>query len=744
MRGNRSKSPKKQFLLITKDPELKEIVKKHSNVAFTEEEMKLNSDKEIDPKHLSAQNAPVKLLKRPTRNPGQEDCYQPPQKKQSNHKFFNESPGKKNRRVMKKKLSVENFRPVTPDYQAFEAPKCSNKSKYPRLELFFHSINMPSKHRYFLHVIKKEDDFKFKTDYSNEATHMFKQTLKTKFIFEKKQIIQVNIWSEFDVLLGGIEFELGQLVGNPKNCLILDLVGGRHGVKLIKGIFDSGFHSSTKDLEKMRKRPKLKIMFESLKPSMHELEQQKYDKKFLDFLRGNLKMQVIACVDFTASNIHTSEPLHAIYEDKLNEYQSAIASVCSILLNYDFDKEIPIYGFGAVIQEEGFDNIKPEDTFARSNLRRKSVASNMTYASRRSKRRRKKRQDSVKDNFGPVVEIVEKKVEKRASHFFPLSGKWENTSGNGIEGVFEIYTNLVNSNKIRMSGPTLFAPMLDNINKMAYENMKKDPYCYSILLIMTDGVIHDMEETIEKVIDGAYLPLSIIIVGLGCEDFTYMEILDSDNYALRDQNGRVNERDIIQFVDYSIFNMKDKRFEGLAEEVLQEIPRQVCTFYESKGIEPKEPENTLDNELMAMMMDACNEEGGGKRKDDLLDIEIKELSEEDLTSKMYNAKDLGFLKDSAYLGSNPIKKYEYKKIITSSFKGGSSQRSKKYNYEFKMSLGSNSMVSVSSTNSNWKYMVPDEGSSHRDHIGNIREFKAKSLISSLKNIYRKKDGEEKR
>lgn len=199
-------------------------------------------------------------------------------------------------------------------------------------------------------------------------------------------------------------------------------------------------------------------------------------------------------------------------------------------------------------------------------------------------------------------------MEKRASHFFPLTGKWDDTSGKGIEGVFQIYTDLLNSNKIKMSSPTLFAPMLHQVNKMTVKGYKNDQYSYTVLIIMTDGVIHDMEETIEKVIEGSVLPLSIIIVGLGCEDFTYMEILDSDNYALKDKYGRVNERDIIQFVDYSVYNEKEKRFEGLAEEVLDEIPRQVCTFYKAQGIEPKIPETTIENDLKLMLQEKEEEE----------------------------------------------------------------------------------------------------------------------------------------
>jgi len=49
-----------------------------------------------------------------------------------------------------------------------------------------------------------------------------------------------------------------------------------------------------------------------------------------------------------------------------------------------------------------------------------------------------------------------------------------------------------------------------------------------VLLILTDGEIHDMEPTKISLVDAAFLPISIIIIGIGNADFTNMEILDGD------------------------------------------------------------------------------------------------------------------------------------------------------------------------------------------------------------------------
>jgi hypothetical protein len=65
--------------------------------------------------------------------------------------------------------------------------------------------------------------------------------------------------------------------------------------------------------------------------------------------------------------------------------------------------------------------------------------------------------------------------------------------------------------------------------KVVQENKERGSNEYIILLILTDGEIHDMENTINCLIQSAKLPLLIIIVGIGSEDFTKMEILDGDD-----------------------------------------------------------------------------------------------------------------------------------------------------------------------------------------------------------------------
>ena len=66
---------------------------------------------------------------------------------------------------------------------------------------------------------------------------------------------------------------------------------------------------------------------------------------------------------------------------------------------------------------------------------------------------------------------------------------------------------------------------------------------------MTDGEIHDMEQTVDLLVENSNLPLSIIIVGVGNAEFDNMVRLDGDN-GLFNSKGKRAPRDIVQFVPF--------------------------------------------------------------------------------------------------------------------------------------------------------------------------------------------------
>lgn len=58
-----------------------------------------------------------------------------------------------------------------------------------------------------------------------------------------------------------------------------------------------------------------------------------------------------------------------------------------------------------------------------------------------------------------------------------------------------------------------------------------------------------MQGTVDSLVQGSDLPLSVIIVGVGKADFDKMEILDGDK-GLVDSKGKKSTRDLCQFVPY--------------------------------------------------------------------------------------------------------------------------------------------------------------------------------------------------
>ena len=73
---------------------------------------------------------------------------------------------------------------------------------------------------------------------------------------------------------------------------------------------------------------------------------------------------------------------------------------------------------------------------------------------------------------------------------------------------------------------------------------------YFVLLILTDGVILDMDETVLALVEASSLPMSVVVVGVGGEDFRAMRTLDGDEGGLKHKpSGRKAQRDIVQFVE---------------------------------------------------------------------------------------------------------------------------------------------------------------------------------------------------
>merc|ERR1719277_1560349 len=204
---------------------------------------------------------------------------------------------------------------------------------------------------------------------------------------------------------------------------------------------------------------------------------------FLDFISNGTELSFTVAVDFTASNGNPQDArsLHYINPSGApNQYVAAIKAVGDIIQDYDSDKMFPALGFGARIPPNG-----------------------------------------------------------KVSHEFFLTLDQSQPYCQGIDGVLAAYHNSLHN--VQLYGPTNFSPVIRHVAKFA-EVYRHDPTNYFVLLIITDGIITDFEETKATLARICQLPLSIIIVGVGNEDFSSMEVLDGDR-------GKLASRDIVQFVE---------------------------------------------------------------------------------------------------------------------------------------------------------------------------------------------------
>lgn len=111
-----------------------------------------------------------------------------------------------------------------------------------------------------------------------------------------------------------------------------------------------------------------------------------------------------------------------------NQYQQAISAVGEILLNYDYDKQVPVYGFGG----------KPKYPHFCSNV---------------------------------------------ALHCFPCNGNPVSPEVFGLEGIESVYSQVLRN--VELAGPTLFAPLIKETMKLSEVCKSNGSKVYNILLILT-------------------------------------------------------------------------------------------------------------------------------------------------------------------------------------------------------------------------------------------------------------------
>ena len=251
-------------------------------------------------------------------------------------------------------------------------------------------------------------------------------------------------------------------------------------------------------------------------------ETERQRQSFVQILQNKLNINLSIGIDFTGSNgdYRDNGSLHYLDQMKMNLYESAIYECGKILANYDSDQVYPVYGFGAVIPG----------------------------------------------------------VDKQTNHCFPLTlSQDEDANIHGLQNILTTYR--MNLPKLQFAGPTYFEPLLSTIFTLVASTDVPGFNQYNIVLILTDGTINDMQQTIDLLVASSSLPVSLIIIGIGNDDFTQMEQLDSDGRSLISSNGQCSYRDIVQFVEFNKFGNDPHK---LTQKVLEELPYQMEQYFYMK------------------------------------------------------------------------------------------------------------------------------------------------------------------
>ncbi|XP_056901607.1 copine-4-like isoform X5 [Takifugu flavidus] len=390
----------------------------------------------------------------------------------------------------------------------------------------------------------------------------FSKVFTLDFYFEERQRLRfelLDIYSgglngmKHEAFLGFVECNLGQIISQRKLSKALLKPGGTVGKSIItiaaeeltgnddhielsfsaRKLDDKDFFTKSDpflEIYRLNEDATMQLVYrtETVKNNLNPVW-KRFKVSLNSLCAGDHERKLQVAIDFTASNgdPRNSCSLHYIHPFQPNEYLKALVAIGEICQDYDSDKMFPAFGFGAQI---------PPDY--------------------------------------------------KISHDFAVNFNEENPECVGIQGVVEAYQACLP--KLQLYGPTNIAPIIQKVACSASQEVHtKEAMQYFILLILTDGVITDMADTREAIVQASHLPMSIIIVGIGNADFSDMQMLDGGEGILCSTRGEPVLRDIVQFVPFR--NFKNASPAALAKSVLAEVPNQVVEYYNNKGIKPKMP-----------------------------------------------------------------------------------------------------------------------------------------------------------
>jgi len=229
-------------------------------------------------------------------------------------------------------------------------------------------------------------------------------------------------------------------------------------------------------------------------------------RPFSAYIQSDCSIDLCVAIDYTGSNGDPRESgsLHYLLdENSLNDYEEVIQTVGDALVSYSHSKEFVVWGFGA-------------------------------------------------------------KFDGEVRHIFQCGDK---PTAEGVDGILEAYRSVFKSDLI-MSGPTVYDQVLQAaaMKARAYHSIgSQERFHYKVLLIITDGIAVNIEETKRKAIVYSQFPFSVIVVGVGRADF-------SELYSI---NNLPNCRQNVTFVEF-----RQHQHDGvsLARAALERLPQQIVAY----------------------------------------------------------------------------------------------------------------------------------------------------------------------
>jgi Copine len=235
---------------------------------------------------------------------------------------------------------------------------------------------------------------------------------------------------------------------------------------------------------------------------------------FQNYINQGCEVDFCVAIDFTSSNgdPRLESSLHYQSQDIFNDYEETISAIGQALSIYSKSQEHSVWGFGSKFPGS----------------------------------------DSVQHLFrcGPSNTVF------------------------GVDGILSAYRYIFETGSFVMSGPTVFTKVIHAaaLRARSHHNaLRKDYLRYTVLLVITDGIMDDFDETKRKLEAYIELPLSVVFVGLGRSDFSVVRRLCDPNRS----------RNNARFVE---FRQHQHNPSALSEAALQDIPNQISTYMRNRGI----------------------------------------------------------------------------------------------------------------------------------------------------------------